>query len=187
MKDDGNTCLVVANAQTIGPVALYAKGLLCAHALQVDRVHVRNQQDFFTAGALERGFDHAADVRRRVLHAVGIGRRIDELNFPAQGLQSIENELRNTVQTFAVATAGFNRHQVAQRAQQRLFLLLYGGPDGCVGRSPTAGTEAEQCGHGELTPNLPESGAGVVHFSPPSRQRLQSTCSTSALHAGFAA
>ena len=59
----------------------------------------------------------------RVLHLVDVG-RLDQLDLAAQRLQPAGDQLGDPVEPFDVAAAGLDRHQLFQRLEQRLLLLL---------------------------------------------------------------
>ena len=112
MQDNGNASLVVADTETIGAVAVDAERLHGEHALEVNRVHVCDQQYFLVPRALERRFDHAADFCRRVVHAVDVVTWFDEDDVAAECFQTVKNHLRNPVEPFAVAATGFDVHEI---------------------------------------------------------------------------
>ncbi len=123
MNDDRDALLVVGDAHAISAVALDAERLLCQHSARIDRVHVREQQDLFRAGAGERGAHHLSDLRRRVFHLVDVG-GLDQLDLAAQRLQAAGDKLCNALEALEVAAARFDRYQRFQRFEQGRLLFL---------------------------------------------------------------
>ena len=123
MDDRGNTALVIRNAKTIGTITDDTERLLGQHALEVHRVHVRNQQHRAIARTLERRFHHRPGFLGRIVHAVG-GRhvRLDQFDIATQCFQSISNIRCDLFQPLAIATARFEVHQIAQGIQRWLLL-----------------------------------------------------------------
>ena len=109
-------------------------GCLRQHAALVDRVHVRDQHDLLRARALEGGAHHLADLLGRVVHAVGIGRRLDQLDLAAERLELVGDQVGDLVQAFEVAAAGLDRDQLLQGFEQRGLFLGGERGDAFVGR-----------------------------------------------------
>ncbi len=124
VDDQRDALLVVRDAKAVGALAVDAERLLGEHALQVHRVHVRDEQDLLLARALEAGEHHAADLLGRVEHPVAVGAGLDELDRAAERFQAIGDQARDPVQAFAVAAAGLDRHQLLHGLDHRRLFLL---------------------------------------------------------------
>ena len=74
VQDHRDSLFVVGDAQAVGAIAFDAEGLLGEHAARVNRVHVRDQQDFLCPLACERCPHHLADFFGCVCHFVNIAR-----------------------------------------------------------------------------------------------------------------
>ena len=123
MNDQRHALLVVGDAEAISLVAIDAERLVLDHALEVHRVHVRNHHDAALALALELGMHHRADLLGRVVKPVDVGRRQD-LDLATQRAQLARDVLGDLLGAFHVLAAGFDMHQVFQRIEIGLLLLL---------------------------------------------------------------
>ena len=101
----------------------------------------------FFAGALELGLHHGADLLRRVVHAVDVG-RLDQLDLAAELVQAAGDQVGDLGQAFDVLAARFDGHQIAQGVEQRLLFLLGEILDGCD-RLGQCGASGDGHHHGE--------------------------------------
>ena len=146
VQDDGHAVLVVGDTQAISAVAVDTERLLREHALEVHRIHVRDQHDVARAFALEARKHHLADLLGCVGHAVGVIARVDQLDVAAQQAQAVGNHAGNLVQAFDVLAARLNRHQRLHGVDQRRLFLLGALVD--LGRRHGGGLTRSQCtGH----------------------------------------
>ena len=75
VQNHGDSLFVVGDSQAVGAIAVNAERLLGEHAPRVNRVHVRDQQDFLCSLAGERRAHHLANLLGRIFHLVDIARR----------------------------------------------------------------------------------------------------------------
>ena len=123
VENEGDALLVVGNAEAVGLVAVDAERLILQHALQVHRVHMGDQHDLLGAGALEDGVDGRADLLRRVVETIDVG-RLQDLHRAADLLELVGYAACDQVQALEILAAGFDADEIAQRVEQRLLLLL---------------------------------------------------------------
>ena len=127
VQDQGNTPFVIRDGQAISPIAVDAKGLFGHHALQVDRVHVGDQQDFFLAFAFFGAQNHRAqfgtlELRVKVRCLGG-----DGFDFHAHLLQTLGQQLAELFKPLQIAAAGLDGDQFFERVQHRRRLGLRQG------------------------------------------------------------
>ncbi|MNL47906.1 hypothetical protein D3C87_1707170 [compost metagenome] len=103
-----------------------------------------DQHDIAASGALELGHDHLADLLRRVFHPVDLG-RLDQFGVAAECGQPVPDQRGDAVEALDVLAAGFDRHQVLERGDQRGLLLL----GQLVGRLHRGGVGGGGAGGGE--------------------------------------
>jgi hypothetical protein len=118
VHDQRDAVLVVGDAEPVGAVAVDAEGLLREHPLQVDRIHVREQEDAGSAGPAEARDHGAADLLRGVAHAVNVARR-DDLDITAERPQAAGDDPGNSREPLDVAAARLDGHQFAQGVEER--------------------------------------------------------------------
>ena len=122
MNDHCNALFIIGYTKAISAVAVDAERLISEHAAQVNRIHVRQQQNVFVAAATKARMHHATNLLRCIKHAVGVITGFQQLDFAAQSAQLLGNKFRYSVQAFTVTAAGLNRHQLRHGFNQRVFL-----------------------------------------------------------------
>ena len=123
VQDQRDAALVVRDAEPVRPLVDHAERLLGELSAQIDRVHVGQQQDAALTAAAKPSHYRGADLVRRVDHDVGVVVG-DQLHFAAEPLQPSGDDAGDPAQTFRVTAAGLDRHELAQRFQQRLAFRL---------------------------------------------------------------
>ena len=146
VKDQRNAVLVVGDAEAVGAIAVDPERLLGEHAAQVDRVHVREQQDPLRAGAPEPCHHGLPGPGRRVLEPDHVRRRLDELHLAAKRPEAAGDELGNRSKTLDVAAARLDRDEVAERVEVGLLFLADARKDGIrgLGEGPGRDQRGEQ-------------------------------------------
>ena len=84
MQNHSNALLVVSDAKAVGTIAINAERLIGQHAAQIHRIHVGNQQDFFSPCTCKLRMYHAARLGGGIKHLVGVGARLDKFDLAAQ-------------------------------------------------------------------------------------------------------
>ena len=118
--------LVVGNAETIGTIPFESKRLLGEHSLQVDSVHVGQQEDPSRAGATESCHHRSSDLRRSILHVIDVG-RFNQVDVATEHSQTPSDHLGDPRQTVKISTPRLYGDKLAHRVDERSPFPLHLG------------------------------------------------------------